>query len=214
MIHRAGTYQPIQKTNQFKKRPQVRPREHHIGNPRREFNRLASLLSLSREPDPAFAGIAILESKLGSGNLSKPNYIEPASPSWMKWMLIAAGSYNLAFGVFAIVFPLAIFKLIAMEPPKYPELWQCIGMIVGVYGIGYIIAAFAPARHWPIVLVGFLGKLFGPIGMAWAVYQGSLPLNFGLANVTNDLIWLIPFALVLMHARRFNLRTREAQLGS
>ena len=123
-----------------------------------------------------------------------------SAPAWMKWMLIAAGIYNLAFGLFAILFPTAMFDLIAMEPPKYPELWQCIGMIVGVYGVGYIIAAFDPAKHWPIVLVGFLGKLFGPIGMAIAVSRGTLPLSFGLANVTNDLIWLIPFGLVLLFA--------------
>ena len=116
-------------------------------------------------------------------------------------MLIAAGVYNLAFGVFAIAFPEAMFRLIEMELPKYLELWQCIGMIVGVYGVGYLIAAFDPARHWPIVLVGFLGKLFGPIGMAWAVARGTLPLSFGLANVTNDLIWLIPFGLVLFYAK-------------
>ena len=119
-------------------------------------------------------------------------------------MLIAAGVYNLAFGVFAIGFPAAMFNLIEMEPPKYLELWQCIGMIVGVYGIGYIIAAFDPDRHWPIVLVGFLGKVFGPIGMAWAVYRGTLPLSFGVANIFNDLIWLVPFALVLMHAWKIN----------
>ena len=119
-------------------------------------------------------------------------------------MLVAAGVYNLAFGIFAIVFPNAMFDLIDMEPPKYPELWQCIGMIVGVYGVGYIIAAFDPARHWPIVLVGFLGKVFGPIGMIWAVSKGTLPLGFGVANIFNDLIWLVPFALVLMHACRKN----------
>ena len=125
-----------------------------------------------------------------------------AAPVWMKWMLIAAGFYNLTFGVFAIAFPAAMFRLIGMELPKYLELWQCIGMIVGVYGVGYLIAAFDPARHWPIVLVGFLGKLFGPIGMAWAISRGTLPLSFGLANVTNDLIWLIPFGLVLLYAKR------------
>ena len=122
------------------------------------------------------------------------------APIWMKWMLIAAGIYNLCFGLVAIVFPLAVFDLIGMEPPKYIELWQCIGMIVGVYGVGYIIAGFDPVRHWPIVLVGFLGKLFGPIGMAWAVMRGSLPASFGIANVTNDLIWLIPFGCVLLFA--------------
>lgn len=124
----------------------------------------------------------------------------------MKWILLAAGIYNLAFGIFAIVLPHAMFSLIGMDPPKYPELWQCIGMIVGVYGVGYMIAAFDPARHWPIVLVGFLGKLFGPIGMAWAVMRGTLPLAFGIANVTNDLIWLVPFALILMHAHHQHTR--------
>ncbi|MFK7766632.1 MAG: hypothetical protein AB8B55_05375 [Mariniblastus sp.] len=127
---------------------------------------------------------------------------ESPSPVWMKWMLIAAGIYNLGFGVFAILFPGLMFDLIAMDQPKYPELWQCIGMIVGVYGVGYIIAAFDPARHWPIVLVGFLGKLFGPIGMVIAVSRGTLPIEFGLANVTNDLIWLVPFGLVLLFAYR------------
>ena len=120
--------------------------------------------------------------------------------SWMKWMLIAAGVYNLSFGIFAIGFPSAMFEMVKMETPRYPELWQCIGMIVGVYGVGYIIAAFDPARHWPIVLVGFLGKIFGPIGMAWSIARGTLPLAFGIANITNDLIWLVPFALMLKFA--------------
>ena len=133
------------------------------------------------------------------------------NPVWMKWMLVAAGVYNLAFGMFAIVFPAAMFAMIGMDQPRYPELWQCIGMIVGVYGVGYIIAAFDPARHWPIVLVGFLGKVFGPIGMVWAVARGTLPLSFGVANVTNDLIWLIPFALVLLHARAVN-QNRQSSL--
>ena len=52
-------------------------------------------------------------------------------------MLITAGIYNLSFGVFAILFPSTLFGLIGMEPPKYLELWQCIGMIVGVYAVGY-----------------------------------------------------------------------------
>ena len=125
----------------------------------------------------------------------------------MKWMLICAGVYNLAFGVFAVGFPRSMFEMINMAPPRYLELWQCIGMIVGVYGVGYIIAAKSPCRHWPIVLVGFLGKLFGPIGMVWAISNGTLPFSFAIANVTNDLIWLVPFALVLIHARRYHKRS-------
>ena len=118
----------------------------------------------------------------------------------MRSVLLAAGLYNILWGAFAVLFPGAIFSWLAMPPPNYPQFWQCIGMIVGVYGIGYAIAAFDPVRHWPIVLVGFLGKVMGPLGMVQALWTGQLPWGFALNCVTNDLIWWVPFALILKHA--------------
>ena len=122
------------------------------------------------------------------------------APRWMRNVLLAAGAYNLLWGALAVLFPHAIFQWLDMAKPNYPQLWQCIGMIVGVYGIGYIIAASDPARHWPIVLVGFLGKVFGPLGMVQALWTGALPWGFALNCVTNDLIWWVPFALILRFA--------------
>jgi hypothetical protein len=84
-----------------------------------------------------------------------------------------------------------------MARPNYPELWQCVGMIVGVYGVGYWVAARDPFRHWPITLVGLLGKIFGPIGFAQALWVGSFNIKFGSTILTNDLIWWIPFFLIL-----------------
>jgi hypothetical protein len=127
----------------------------------------------------------------------------------MKGWLLAAAAYNLVFGLWAVVFPGALFTWAGMDMPNYPELWQCIGMIVGVYGIGYAIAAGDPYRHWPIVLVGFLGKVFGPIGFAQALWQGSLPLKFGAILLSNDLLWWIPFALILRGAYRENAQARR-----
>ena len=80
---------------------------------------------------------------------------------------------------------------------NYPGVWQCVGMIVGVYGIGYWVAASDHRRHWPIVLVGFLGKIFGPIGFIQSLYLGVFNFKFGLTIITNDLIWWIPFYLIL-----------------
>ena len=124
----------------------------------------------------------------------------PSSPRWMRNVLLAAGAYNVLWGAFAVLFPGAIFTWLNMPQPNYPQFWQCIGMIVGVFGIGYAIAAFDPVRHWPIVLVGFLGKVFGPLGMVQALWTGQLPWGFALNCVTNDLIWWVPFALILKHA--------------
>lgn len=123
-----------------------------------------------------------------------------APPQWMTTVLIAAAIYNVVFGAWTVLFPNQLFALNGIAPPNYPELWQCVGMIVGVYGVGYFAAAFNPLRHWPIVLVGFLGKIFGPIGFAKALLVGSFPLSFGWILVTNDLIWWIPFFLILRAA--------------
>jgi hypothetical protein len=79
-------------------------------------------------------------------------------------------------------------------------------MIVGVYGIGYLAAARAPLIHWPVVLVGFLGKVFGPIGFVDAAIRGVLPWRAGWVNLTNDVIWWIPFGLILWHAWQFHHR--------
>ncbi|MBM3847151.1 MAG: redoxin domain-containing protein [Verrucomicrobia bacterium] len=129
----------------------------------------------------------------------------------MRNVLLAAGVYNVLWGAFAVLFPFAMFRWLDMPLPNYPQLWQCIGMIVGVYGIGYAIAAFDPARHWPVVLVGFLGKVFGPIGMAQALWTEALPWGFALNCVTNDLIWWIPFALILKHAWQQHLHGGEGE---
>ena len=121
-------------------------------------------------------------------------------PSWMKIVLLAAAAYNLLWGIWVVFFPSQAFTLFGMESPRYLELWQCIGMIVGVYGIGYAVAAFDPYRHWPIVLVGLLGKIFGPIGFIIATIQGTLPVAMGATILTNDLIWWWPFAAILWGA--------------
>ena len=124
------------------------------------------------------------------------------SPKWMGVTLVAAGIYNLIWGAAVVLFPMAIFRWTGMELPRYPQIWQCVGMIVGVYGVGYLVAARAPFRHWAIVLVGLLGKVFGPIGFLSAAVSGDLPWTWGVTILTNDLIWWLPFAATLYGAFR------------
>jgi ligand-binding SRPBCC domain-containing protein len=126
---------------------------------------------------------------------------EPSAiPVWASRWLYAAGVYNLVWGATVIAFPHLLFDFAGIQRINYPEIWQCVGMIVGVYGVGYLIAAGDPRRHWPIVLVGLLGKVFGPIGFAKALADGVFPPVFGLTIVTNDLIWWVPFAMILWDA--------------
>ena len=123
-------------------------------------------------------------------------------------MLWAAAVYNLAFGAWAVLLPSQWFELGGMEVPEQLFVWQCVGMIVGVYGVGYACAAGRPLRHWPIVLVGMLGKVLGPIGFVDAAIRGEVPWRSGWLILTNDLIWWVPFGWMLLLAWRHHRSKR------
>ena len=124
------------------------------------------------------------------------------SRPWMRQWLLAAGIYNLLWGAAVILAPDAPLRLFGVEPlvGTGRAIWQCLGMVIGVYGVGYLAASLNPVRHWPIVLVGFLGKIFGPIGFVWCASRGEIDWRFGLTIPTNDLLWWIPFAMILRAA--------------
>ena len=122
----------------------------------------------------------------------------------MQGVLALAAIYNLVWGGFVSLFPLALFRSAELPPPNYPMIWQCVGMVVGVYGVGYAIAATDPFRHWPITLVGLLGKILGPIGFLQNALSGKLPWRAGWVNITNDLVWWLPFTGILIGAYRFH----------
>ncbi|MEC8252334.1 MAG: alkyl hydroperoxide reductase [Planctomycetota bacterium] len=131
-----------------------------------------------------------------------------SGPAWSRRVLWAAAAYNVAFGAWAVLLPAQWFEFAGMDTPPQLFLWQCVGMIVGVYGIGYACAASRPLRHWPIVLVGLLGKVFGPIGFLDAALRGELPWRAGWLIITNDLIWWAPFGLILALAWRHHRAQR------
>ncbi|MCA9212722.1 MAG: redoxin domain-containing protein [Planctomycetales bacterium] len=125
------------------------------------------------------------------------NNIHEPKP-WMNYALVSAGAYNLVWGGIAIAMPQTMLLWLGVEAPNNAAVfWQCIGMMVAVYGFAYLIAARNPFQLWAITFVGLLGKIFGPIGFVVAVANEVLPLTFGWTILFNDLIWWIPFGIIL-----------------
>jgi len=125
----------------------------------------------------------------------------------------AAALYNSVWGVTVILFPNLLFDLIGMNRPIPQALWQVVGMLVLVYAPAYWWAARRPAYFRHLILIGFLGKVFGIVGYVVAVGTGRLPLSFGWVILLNDVIWIVPFATFLRDASRYHGGARALVLG-
>ena len=125
-------------------------------------------------------------------------------------IFILAASYNAAFGLWAILWPRSFFYCFEIAPPNYPSLWRCLGMVVGLYGALYGYSAWRLERARPIILVGLIGKILGPVGWFMVVNSGEWPLRTFPLIVFNDLAWWLPFTLFLLDERRAGGRLRRA----
>jgi len=120
----------------------------------------------------------------------------------------AAAAYNAIWGTIVGLAPNLFFDWLHIPRPNYPALFQCIGMMVGVYAIGYAFIAWNPVRFGAFVWIGLAGKVLGPLGFVYAVATGQLPLRFGTINIANDILWLPAFIAFAYYQVRFELDTR------
>jgi hypothetical protein len=124
-----------------------------------------------------------------------------------------AAIYNLAFGLWACLWPEAFFSWTEIAPPNYPALWQCLGMVVGLYGILYASAARDLQRARLVIAVGLLGKILGPIGFFLITAANEWPLRTVTLIVFNDLVWWLPFSLFLLDPTRLGNGFEQARPG-
>jgi hypothetical protein len=99
--------------------------------------------------------------------------------------------------------PQWLFRFAGMPLSNTPEIFACLAMVVGLYGVIYLEVARAPERGWLLAAVGLAGKVLGPIGMAQLLWTGQWPHSAAVLCLTNDLIWWIPFGLYLRDAWPF-----------
>ena len=116
---------------------------------------------------------------------------------WHRGAFVAAGLYNIGWACYSALDPQWVFRFAGMPPLNHPEIFACLAMIVGLYGILYLEVARDPEHGWLLAAVGMLGKLLGPLGAVVVIWKGSWPPAAFVMCVTNDLVWWLPFALYL-----------------
>jgi hypothetical protein len=115
----------------------------------------------------------------------------------------AAGIYNIAWGLYSVADPQWLFRFSGLPLQNHPQIFACLGMVVGLYGILYLEVARVPERGWLLAAVGLLGKVLGPIGLAGLIWSGAWPTSTLILCITNDFIWWIPFSIYLHDAWAF-----------
>jgi hypothetical protein len=56
----------------------------------------------------------------------------------------AAGLYNIIWGLYAVIDPQWLFRFARMPEENHPQVFVCLGMVVGLYGVLYLEVARVP----------------------------------------------------------------------
>jgi peroxiredoxin len=122
----------------------------------------------------------------------------------MTYAVLAAGIYNIAWAVQAICWPNWLFRWAGMPLLIYPEIWQGLGLFLGVWGLGYLAVAAHPVRHWPIVMAGLLSRIFEVGGLLTLAVRHRMPWKFCGLLAAADIAWCVPLGLILWCAYRIH----------
>src|SRR6058998_3535020 len=122
---------------------------------------------------------------------------------WHRITFCLAGSYNILWGLYAVLDPQWVFQFAGLPLQNHPQVFACDGMVVGLFGLLYLEVACLPERGWLLAAVGLLGKLLGPAGLIVLIVSGQWPVATLVLCLTNDLIWWIPFTFYLKDAWPF-----------
>ena len=116
---------------------------------------------------------------------------------WMFYLLVFAGCYNLLVGLTLTVFYHEAFKILGLPKPELMLFVQLVGILVGLFGVGYLIVARNPLENRNVLLLGFLSKALGTlIGLGY-VALGKVPISFFVLLIFSDIVYLPPFVVIL-----------------
>jgi len=111
-----------------------------------------------------------------------------------------AAAYNILWGTYSALDPQWLFRCAKMPPQNHPEVFVCLAMVVGLYGLVYLMVAIDPEHGWALAAVGLIGKVLGPLGVIWLIHQGEWTPRAMIISLTNDIPWWAPSGLYLYDA--------------
>jgi small multidrug resistance pump len=132
---------------------------------------------------------------------------------WMKFVLRFVALFNIGAGLFMLIGYHETYQIIGMPKPEISFPIQLVGILVGLFGVGYYLVAKNPIENRNVLALGFWSKFLGSCLGAGYVLMGKLPPQFVAVYFFADVIYLPPFYLIMR--RLYALaRERDAAEGS
>ncbi len=132
--------------------------------------------------------------------------MQPALKPWMFWLLRFAGTFNLLAALGMVVFYNEGFKLLGLKKPDMNMPVQLVGLLVGLFGVGYHLVASNAVENRNLLTLGFWSKALGSaLGLVY-LYKGKMPPVFFPVLFFADIIYLPPFMMII---RRLSRLARE-----
>ena len=122
--------------------------------------------------------------------------MEPLKP-WMRWLLRFTGCYNMLAGLTFLVFYHEAFKLMGLPKPQLLLPMQLVGVLVGLFGVGYLLVAANPIENRNVLMLGFWSKALGSLLGVGYVVLGKLPPIFIVVLFFADIMYLPPFLIIM-----------------
>jgi len=120
----------------------------------------------------------------------------------MIWLLRFAGTFNVVAGLAMATLYHEGFRLLGVPKPALALPVQMMGGFVVLFGVGYHMVARRPREHRGVLLLGFWSKLIGSLLTVWAIGRGQLPGWFFLVVLLADIVYLLPFYVILRRIDR------------
>jgi hypothetical protein len=120
----------------------------------------------------------------------------------MKYLLRFAGVFNLLAGMAMFSLYHEGYKMLGVEKPALILPVQVMGILVALFGVGYLLVASNPVENRNILMLGFWSKALSSAVALWYVAVGRLPLGFAVVVFFADVIYLPLFYVIMRWLHR------------
>jgi hypothetical protein len=102
------------------------------------------------------------------------------------------------FAIYESLFPSTVLEFFQVGDPSYAAPLQILGILDGLFAIGYVYAAWRLDKAFPFIAIGLWVKVIIPCAWLLAVVGGYLPLRTLPLVLFDDVVWWIPFTSFLL----------------